>query len=375
MKVLQVSKFYWPVMGGIETVTWELVEGMNRTGLQVGVLCSNQRPVTQRQQFPGGYEVVRAASLGMLLSTSMAPAMVHEMCRLSAGRDIVHVHMPDPMAALAIWAARPKAKLVVHWHSDVVKQRRAMKFYEPLQTWLLARAAAIITTSPPYGEFSGALQPWRSKVEVIPIGISDNAGAACADQTVQIRQRYGGRRIIFALGRMTYYKGYEVLIEAAASLPEDCVVLIGGDGELLQQHRALIARRGLQDKVHLLGHVPNSELPTYYHACDVFCMPSTVRSEAYGVSMVEAMVMGKAIVASDIAGSGVPWVNVNGGTGLNTPASQPAPMAAALLRLLDDTTLRERLGVASRQRYLQEFNAKLMTKRTISLYQRLLAAA
>ena len=129
-----------------------------------------------------------------------------------------------------------------------------------------------------------------------------------------------------------------------AALSDDCVVLIGGEGELLPVYRKLIAARGLGDKVHLLGHVRGADLPSHVEACDVFCMPSTVRAEAYGVAMVEAMVMGKPIVATDIAGSGVPWVNVHGQTGLNVPVREPAALADALHELLADADLRRRMG-------------------------------
>jgi len=275
------------------------------------------------------------------------------------------------MAALALWFAQPKSRVVVHWHSDVVRQRKALRLYEPLQQWLLRRADAIIATSPPYAESSMVLRPWRHKVEVIPIGISDNRSESCSKKAAEIRQRYRGRRIVFSLGRMTYYKGFEVLIEAAAALPDDCVVLIGGDGDLLGHYKSLVARRGLAGKVHLLGHILDHELASHFEACDVFCMPSTVRAEAYGVAMLEAMVMGKPIVATDIAGSGVPWVNIHGTSGFNVPVGEVAPLAAALTRLLDDEVLRQQLGAAAGRRYLQEFNATQMTEKVINLYRRL----
>jgi rhamnosyl/mannosyltransferase len=170
---------------------------------------------------------------------------------------------------------------------------------------------------------------------------------------------------------MTYYKGFDVLIDAAAALPDDSVVVIGGDGPLRDGYRSAVARRGLAGKVIFPGHIKDDDLPSYFEACDVFCMPSTVRAEAYGVAMVEAMVMGKPIVASDIEGSGVPWVNVNGQTGFNVPVGQSAPLADALRRLLNDAGLRQRLGSASRQRYVSDFNAELMTKRTMGLYDQL----
>jgi glycosyltransferase involved in cell wall biosynthesis len=374
MRVLQISKFYPPVMGGIESVAWELTEGLNRAGVATDVLCSNQVGRTSRERTPLGYAVTRAASWGTMLSTSIAPAMLHQLRRARRAYDVVHVHMPDPMAAAAIWAARPLGALVVHWHSDVIRQRKALMLYEPLQRWLLARADAVVATSEPYAQASSALQSWRNKVEVIPVGISDTHALACSVKARALRQRFRGRRIVFALGRMTYYKGFDVLIEAAAALPDDCVVLIGGEGELLEHYRSTVARRGLAGKVHLLGHINDDDLPSHFGACDVYCMPSTLRAEAYGVAMVEAMVMAKPIVATDIPGSGVPWVNLHGRTGFNVPVGQAQPLAAALLTILSDADLRQRLGAASRQRFLAEFHAATMTRRFLDLYRRLVPA-
>ena len=368
MRVLQLSKFYPPVMGGIESVAWELTEGLHRAGIECRVLCSNQSRETVRERAPSGYEVLRVGSWGRVLSTSMAPSMPWHLRRLAGRHDIIHVHMPDPMAAVALRAAPADVPVVVHWHSDVIRQRRTLKLYEPLQRWLLDRASAVIATSPPYAESSAVLAPWRSKVQVIPIGISDNRASACSVQAAALRERFGGRRIVFALGRMTYYKGFDVLIEAAAALPEDCVVLIGGDGPLLADFRSMVTSRGLDRKVHLLGHVADHELESHFEACDIFCMSSTVRAEAYGVAMLEAMMMGKPAVASDIGGSGVPWVNRHGETGLNVPAGDPAALAAALRRLVDDEPLRLRLGAAARRRYEQHFTAATMSAQVMELY-------
>ena len=368
MKVLQLSKFYPPVMGGIETVAWELTEGLHGAGVECTVLCSNQRPHTVEERAPSGYPVVRVASWGMLLSTSMAPAMPLHLRRLAREHDVVHIHMPDPMAALALWAAPTAARVVVHWHSDVIRQRLTLKLYEPLQNWLLGRADAIVATSPPYADSSTALHPWRDKVKVIPIGIGDNRSMACSLQAAALRQRFGKRRIVFALGRMTYYKGFDVLIDAAALLPDDCAVLIGGDGEMLEHYRSTVARRGLAGKVHLLGHIDDHELASHFEACDIFCMSSTVRAEAYGVAMLEAMMMGKPAIATDIAGSGVPWVNRHGETGLNVPAGDAAALAGALRRLAEDEPLRQRMGQAARRRYEDHFTAATMTARVSALY-------
>jgi glycosyltransferase involved in cell wall biosynthesis len=370
MRVLQVSKFYPPVMGGIEAVVWELTEGLNRAGVPTQVLCAHRQRLGAVDLAPGGYSVRRAGRWGTALSTSFAPAMPIHLARMAAQADLIHLHMPDPMAAAALWTVRPQKPLVVHWHSDVIRQQRALKLYQPLQDWLLRRADAIIATSPPYAESSVALRPWRAKVTVIPIGISDNHSTACTIKARALRQRFRGRRIVFALGRMTYYKGFDVLIDAAEKLPDDCVVLIGGEGELLEHYRAMVARRGLAGKVQLLGHIDDDDLASHFEACDIFCMSSTVRAEAYGVAILEAMVMGKPVVATDIPGSGVPWVNEHGHTGLNVPASDSAALTTALGSLLADEALRRRLGNNARARFESTFRAQRMTDQTLDLYRR-----
>ena len=375
MKVLQLSKFYPPIYGGIETVTWELTEGLNAAGVRTDVLCANQAPNTQREHTPAGYDIVRAGSWGQWLSTSMAPAMLRELLGRRGAYDIVHVHMPDPLAAAAIFMARPRGRLVVHWHSDVIRQRRALALYQPLQDWLLARADAVIATSEAYAQASGPLQPWLGKVSVVPIGMSDNRPLACVQRASDVRRPLRGRHLVFALGRMTYYKGFDVLIDAAMQLPDDCAVIIGGHGELLEEYRHRVARAGLSGKVQLPGHIPDDELPSYFEACDVFCMPSTLRSEAYGVAMVEAMAVGRPVVAGDIIGSGVPWVNQHGRTGLNVSVGDATALAGALKRLLADEPLRRELGHGARRRYEEEFSAAKMTAGVLSLYRSLLAQA
>jgi rhamnosyl/mannosyltransferase len=374
MRVLQVSKFYSPIRGGIESATLELAEGLNRAGVPTDVLCANTSSATERERAEAGFTIVRAGSLGRVLSTSMAPSMISQVGRLCPHYDVVHVHMPDPMAALALWLAKPQARLVVHWHSDVVRQRLSLKFYEPLQRWLLKRADAIIATSPAYVESSSALRPWRSKVEVIPIGISDNAASVRPEQVARLRARYGGRRIVFALGRMAYYKGFDVLIDAALRLPDDCVVLIGGAGGMLDRLRTRVASDTPAGKVHLLGPIEQQELVTHFAAADVFCLPSIARSEAYGVVMVEAMSMGKPVVSTEIPGSGVSWVNLEGVTGMKVPVGSPQALADALCLILADEGLRERMGAAARHHYIEHFSAAEMTRRTVSLYRRLLAS-
>jgi glycosyltransferase involved in cell wall biosynthesis len=371
MKLLQVSKFYFPVHGGIESVAYELTEGLVRRGVALEVLCANNAPRTVHERMPAGYPVTRAASWGTWLSTSMAPALIAQFRQRAHDAELVHVHMPDPLAALAVWAARPKGRLVLHWHSDVVRQRLARHAYRPLEAWLLQRADAIIATSGAYAESSATLQRWRDKTHVIPIGISAPPPPPPPAKVQALRQRYGGRRLVFALGRMAYYKGFEVLIAAAARLPADCLVVVAGGGVFLETHRQAVAKAGLDDRIRFVGRLHADALEAHFAAADVFCLPSTVRAEAYGVVVLEAMARGKPVVTTQIPGSGVTWLNQPGLTGLSVPVRDPAALAAALTAVLADPALGARLGAAGRERWRQHFQAATMVDMTFDLYQSL----
>lgn len=368
MRVLQVTKFFPPVRGGIETASYELTEGINRIGIRADVLCANESPATIHERSPMGYDIVRAGRWFQWMSTSISPALISEAASLAKRYDIVHVHMPDPMAAYALWKVRPKVPIVVHWHSDVVRQRFGKRLYEPLQSWLVRRADALIATTQIYSESSDSLRPWADKVHAIPIGISDPLPRSHPDRVAAVRARYPGKKIVLAVGRTIYYKGFDVLIRAARHLPEDTQVLIGGFGQLFEQCSRQIRELGLGNRVQMLGLLSDQDLIDHHAAADVFCLPSTARSEAFGIAMLEAMAMGKPVVSADIQGSGVSWVNRDGVTGLTVPVGEAEPLAQALGRLLADPVLAARLGSAARRRYLEAFTADDVARQVADLY-------
>ncbi len=372
MKVLQVSKFYPPHLGGIETVAQDLSHGLVARGVEVEVLCANQGREQLQGRDADGTLVTRAGSFGMLLSTSMAPALLPLLRQRRDLHDIVHVHMPDPAAALAVWYARPTGKLVLHWHSDVVRQRWARHVYHPLQQWLLRRADLVICTSTDYACSSEPLAPWLDKVRVVPIGRPAPPAGADPQLLRRLRQRHAGRRIVFALGRMTYYKGYDVLLRAATALPQDVVVLVAGGGPDRPRYQALAAEQGVADRVHFVGPLSPAWLEAYFAAADLFCMASTVRAEAYGVAVLEAMARGLPVVATHIPGSGLTWLHQHGITGLAVPPADPQALAAALRQMLDDPELRARCGQGARARWAAGLTAQHMCDQTLGLYRHLL---
>lgn len=370
-RCLQLTKFYPPVNGGIETAVRDIANGLTAHHWHVEILCANVRreTVVEHCDIP----VARVASWGQVASTSMTPSLIPWLWCRQREQQVVHVHLPNPMANLALWLTRPNAKLVVHWHSDIVKQKHLLKIYAPLQDWLLRRADAIIATSPPYAESSPWLKPHRGKVHFVPLCVRDigkqGDPSVRRERAAELKALYPGKRILFALGRMTYYKGFDVLIDAAAALGDDTVVLIGGGGELLVKLREKVAAEGLGKRVHLLGRVEDDELPAYYEACDLFCLPSLMRSEAFGLVMLEAMSFGRPVVATNIVGSGVPWVNVHGETGLNAVPGDAESLAAAIRQVLDDPALARRLGEGGRRRYEAYFTIDKMTDSLLRVYE------
>lgn len=375
MRILQLSKFYPPVEGGIEAVTREIAEGLAARRVGSDVLCAHTGRGTVEETSSHGVRVTRASSWGQALRTSVAPQMVRLLAARHAGYDLIHVHMPDPLAALALWRVRPRARVVLHWHSDVLRQSVARHAYGPLERWLLERADAIVATSAAYAEASPALRRHRAKVAVIPIGISAPPPPPRSARIEALRASVGGRRIVFALGRMTHYKGFEVLMQAARALPDNVVVLIGGGGERLEPLRTDARTADLQDRVVLPGRLAPEDVEAAFAACELFCLPSVSRAEAYGVAVLEAMARGRPCVTSDIPGSAIGWLNEHGRTGLTAPAGDAAALAAAINALLADDAARARMGAAARQRWAERFTAATMIDSIVALYRRLLADA
>ncbi len=355
----------------MESVVFELTEGLNRAGIQTDVMCAHSGARTSTHRAPAGYEITRVGSWGTVASSSICPRMVPLLRQIADRYELMHVHLPNPMVNLAVLLSGFKGRVVLHWHSDIVKQRRAMKFYEPLQFWLLRRADSIISTSSAYADSSRYLADWRHKVVPIPIGIDPSALAVDPEALERLRNKYRGRRIVFALGRLTYYKGFRYLIDAAAHLPDNVAVLIGGSGELAGVLQEQARRKGLAGRVEMLGNIPARDLGAYYALCDVFCLPSIARSEAFGVVMLEAMAFSKPVVATEIPGSGVPWVNQHGVSGLNVPIENSVALAAAIRTLIENEHLRSTLGTGARGRLERHFCAPRMIGSTIDAYEAL----
>lgn len=360
-RILQVGKFYPPHMGGIETHL-QALSGALRDHADVRVIVSSEDR-TSVEELVDSVPVERLSTLLHLFSTSISPSMISRIRNSDA--DLVHIHLPNPAAVMAYLASGHRGKLVVTYHSDTVKQKVLGRIFEPFLKAALRRSAAIIATSPNYLATSPMLQMFRDRCRVIPYGIHTKQFEQCEPEAVdQIKQRLGDRLVI-SVGRLVYYKGFEVLIRAMASV--DGKLVIVGDGPLRGDLQRLAGSLGIAQKVVFAGEIHNAAVTPYYHAADVFALASVARSEAFGIVQIEAMAAGLPVVNTKLD-SGVPFVSLDGQTGLTVPPGNPEALAIALNQLLDDPGLRRALGTAAVRRAKEEFSLDTMLRRTLELY-------
>jgi len=366
--VLQIYKDYCPpVFGGIEKHLALLSQWLSRV-VDVEVLVANRGLRTQEEVIRG-IRVTKAGSLGRVYSAPLTPLFWYLLGR--ARFDILHFHLPNPTAVVSYLLARPAGKVVVTWHSDIVRQARFLPLYRPFLLRFLRRCDVILPTSERYARTSPFLREFLAKCRAIPLGIDVSRfklTESVWSKKEELRSRFGPRIVLF-VGLLRYYKGLSFLIDAMAKV--DGRLVIVGDGPMRQALEAQSKQSRLEQRVTFVGAVSEEELPAYYHCCDVFCLPSIFRSEGFGVSQLEAMVCGKPVVSTRLD-TGVCYVNLDGKTGIVVEPMDSDALAGAITRLLDDTALAARLGEFARRRVLAEFTVERMGSRVLDVYKRLL---
>ena len=409
MRVLHIGKFHPPHPGGIERCSADLCAALSARGVDTALLA-HAEPGTRRSQRQDhdGIDVTLAACHGLALHTPVSPAfpwLLQKTIRRFKP-DLLHLHVPNPavFSALLIPAAR-KLPWVVHWHADIPLDTRkrslrlAYRIYRPWEQALLRRAASVIATSQAYLDSSEALTPWRAKTTVIPLGIAPVPAPSRSDvppspQPSTASGRGGnspqpsgltpiptswppGCVRILAVGRLSYFKGFDVLLRALADV-EDASLLLIGDGECRRPLQQLANELGIGARVRFAGRIDmdaagEAAIVDAYASADIFCLPSTERAESFGLVLLEAMRARLPVIASAISGSGVGFVVQEGRTGLLVPPGDARALAAALRRLAADHAERDRFGSAGAQRWREHFTLDLTTDQVLHLYESILA--
>lgn len=372
MKILHISKYYYPYIGGVENICKYLVEGMPQH--DIAVVCFNEKHADVVDEV-NGIKVYRVATW-INISRQALSLSYYAVLRRAIKEfqpDVIQFHWANPFPAAILLLVIPKeVKLVIHWHMDIIKQKKIYPLIKPVETALLRRADCVVVTSPQYREGSKPLQTFNEKVKILPNAIDeDNFVLRSGDreQIEALQAKYGNKKIVFFIGRHIQYKGLPWLIEAEKYIQHDCVILIAGSGPLTDN----LKTQCHSDRVHFVGRLSDDELRWHHYAASVFAFPSITKNEAFGVALAEAMYCKTPAVTFTIEGSGVNWVNLNGVTGLEVPNGDTHAYAEAIDRLLLDDDLAQKMGETGHQRVKEHFTIPPMVNLMDQYYKELFA--
>lgn len=371
MKVLQLGKFY-PIRGGVEKVMYDIMLGLSEREIHCDMLCASTEDHPQEDIKLNDYATVFVIKTSIkAAATMLAPGMIMRLRKMASNYDIIHIHHPDPMATLALFLSGYKGKVLLHWHSDIIKQKTLLKLYKPLQSWLIKRADLIVGTTPVYVQQSEFLKNFQDKIDYIPIGVLPVKPEI--NLTERIRKQHLGKTLVFSLGRLVEYKGFEYLIEAAKYIPDHYKILIGGKGPLKESLQNLIVTNGLQDKVELLGFISDEEAHAYFEVSRMFVLSSILKTEAFAIVQIEAMSCGTPVVTAEIPGSGVSWVNQHETSGLVCERKNAKDLAKSINLIEQSDSFYKKLCEGAKNRFERNFHRDVMIRKTIALYSKLLA--
>jgi rhamnosyl/mannosyltransferase len=357
--VLHLGKFYPPHNGGMETQLRDLA--VLQTGAaRVNVIVASSERRGERCVIEG-IDVTRVARIATIASMPVCPGLSAAIRRSPA--DLVHIHMPNPGAALAFLMSGHTGKVVLTHHADTLGRQVLRRFSDPFVNRLMQRASRIIVSSARYRDSSSELIPFRDKCRVVPYGIDVRVTACTDGVTVQrIRQKYGDK-LILAVGRLVPYKGFDILIRAMKHV--DAKLLLIGSGPQFDVLARLAISEGVEGKITMLGRV--EDIGPYFAAASFFVLPSVTRAEAFGLVQLEAMAAGLPVINTNID-SGAAEISIGGKTGITVPPGDATELSEAIRLLLDRKDLRDRYGEAAKARVSAEYTSDLMAARVFSVY-------
>lgn len=367
MRIVHWAKYYPPEWGGTELITHDQANAGAAAGHDVAVVAFTR--TKSSSETGNGVSVHRAKVLADIDSQPLSLRWLMLAARQGRGADIVHIHTPNLLAAVALLFVPSRVRILLQWHTDVVEKGVLGWLARPLERYMVHRAQRILATSAVYAEASPVLRRFSSKTLAIPLGIADPALAPASERLpAAIAEFLRGRPFALAVGRAVPYKGFEYLVRAAAELRSDMAIVIVGTGPLEAGLRALVDELGAGDRVLFAGRVSLEDLHALFAAASLYVMCSVKRSEAFGLVLLEAMGHGLPTVATAIPGSGVAWVAGEGQTGRIVPPRDPSALARALDELMADPDARASFAKRARERYERLFTRERMLEAVLAVY-------
>lgn len=341
LRILEVNKAYYPHVGGIESLVKQYAEDFSRKSDLIVLVCRDGRGKTIQEKISGA-KIIRSGSFGTYFSCPLSFSFIRNFRRLAEKSDIIHIHTPFPLADLAVLLSGYKGRIVISWHSDVVKQKKLLFFYKPIMMKFLKRADLILTATQGHIDSSPYISKFREKCRVIPYGINIGEYINIKRKPVLTEKLIDKSAVkVFFTGRLVYYKGVEILLKAFRNV-HNCELFIAGTGTLETSLKEYAESHNMNN-VHFLGFLPDDDLKCAFADCDIFVLPSVANSEAFGIVQLEAMVYSKPVINTSLP-TGVPHVSVDGVSGITVEPSSPIQLANAINMLACDKNLREAYG-------------------------------
>lgn len=345
-RILHISKYYYPFLGGIEQVARDCVLAL-KDEYEQKIICFNHTD-GENVDLVDDVQVYRVKCQTKIASQSIAFSYSKNLKKIinEFKPDLIIFHYPNPYVShfLLKILKKENIKLIIYWHLDITKQRILGKLFFHQNRKLIKRACKVIATSPNYIDGSMWLKPNKDKCVVIPCCINENR-LLVEDKhyngAVDIKKKFENKIICFAFGRHVKYKGLSYLIKASKFLDDRFVILIGGSGNLTKK---LKFEAKNDDKIYFLGRLTDDKLKEYLMSCDIFCFPSITKNEAFGIALAEAMYYSKPVITFNIIGSGVNYVSLNGITGIEVENRNSMKFALAIKNLAENSKYRYTLG-------------------------------
>ena len=370
MKVLHFYKTYFPdTIGGIEQVIYQIARGTASLGVSTEVLSLSPLMVDRTVEV-NGHKVHRCRSNFEIASTPFSFSAFLRFRQLVKEADLIHYHFPYPFTDVLHFASRVNKPTLLTYHSDIIKQKYLLKLYRPLMLRFLSNVDQIVTTSPNYLATSDVLSQFKHKTEVIPIGLDKSTYPEAEPYRLQFWKERVGPRFFLFVGALRYYKGLNILIEAARN--SNYPIVIVGAGPVEQELKEHAAKAGVHN-IHFVGHLSEEDKVALLELCYAVVFPSHLRSEAFGVSLLEGAMYGKPLISSEI-GTGTTYVNIDKETGVVVPPSNPTALQQAMDYLWNNPEEAAAMGKRAEARYWKLFTGKQMAVAYVELYQNMLAS-
>ena len=368
LRILHVNKRYAPHIGGIETVVRQLAESMADRGHTSTVLCMAE---SASDTMNNGVRVVALPIAATIGSAPISFAFVKALKKLAGEHDVVHFQFPNPMGEIAWLLVRryvPSVTTICTYQSDVLRPAVLVPAYTILAHRFLEACDTVVATSSHYVRTSPVLSALHRRIQIVPLGIDPARFERIPEEALAAAERIVSRlphpRILF-VGRLVYYKGVDTLLKAIAPVSGASLV-IAGDGPLRNSLEKLAHSLGVDSRVLFTGPLAEDIYPALFSMADVFVLPSTHRTEAFGIVALEAMASGLPLVTTEL-GTATSFYNEPGTTGFVVPPCNVQELSQSISTLVENPELRTQMGYASKDRQ-REFNISKMLKDYEAMY-------